>query len=606
MSAADLTAGYRAAGGGKANIIDLTAAASAVAKHGLEQAELTRTRQEEFDKNRADFKAKMQESYDKFVYEDKFDDTGILELDSAGEKLRNQIKASYLQTEWEYNNGLIDEATVRSRNNNIKGQVNEFANLTGDIIKWGEEKAKLEAEGKDNRLNDFRGDLLEAYSKQFKVKSTGAGLVMSTVIDGKEVDVPASQFKRVMQTDQAVDIEKDLDDLVELGGLEEKIQGWGRDAKKITDYTRGEEAKSLIKTRVDQWSAAETMDYALKMGLVTDDPDDKSKPYLGLDAVFADDVQDDIKEAVYKSMAEELDNRLQFKQKKEIYNDTFALAATKQAYARENRRKEKQVLKSADLKVTDEISGDKRNVREFYPTNGKGIELSYVVQDPGNNMSRAFADSIEGVAGHPVPLNAIKSTKYMKERIDMSTGKIEVTLGYDFQQTEEEIYEQINGFTDEQYSDYIDGIVKMHNQNVANNNRSRTVDTGRKDEAGNPITRTESGSGGQIIDAATAEEMKQNRQRGISFATTQMPKEGSGTFKYVPRTLSEYNVILSATGRQPMSNTEWDQFFIAKQANKVKSQAYSKHNKGSSSTPVAPTTTASATTGTVGTQTRNQ
>ena len=586
MSAADLTAGYRAAGGGKANTLDLTTAASAVAKHGLEQAELTRTRQEEFDKNRAEFKAKMQESYDQFVYEDNFDDTGILELDKAGEKLRNEIKANYLQTEWEYNNGLIDEATVRARNNNIKGQVNEFANLTGDIIKWGEEKAKLEAEGKDNRLNDFRADLLEAYSNQFMVKSTGAGLVMSTVIDGQTVDVPASQFKRVMQTDQAVDIEKDLDDLVKLGGLEEKIQGWGRDAKKITDYTRGEEGKALIKTRVDQWSAAETMDYALKMGLVTDDPDDKSKPYLGLDAVFADDVQDDIKEAVYKSMAEELDNRLQFKQKKELYDDKFALAATKQAYARENRRKEKQVLKSADLKVTDEISGDKKNVREFYPTNGKGIELSYVVQDPGNNMSRAFADSIEGVAGHPVPLNAIKSTKYMKERIDMSTGKIEVTLGYDFQQTEEEIYEQINGFTDEQYSDYIDGIVKMHNQNVSN--------AGEKSENGQ-------GSGGQIIDADTVEEMKQNRQRGVSFATTQMPKEGSGTFKYVPRTLSEYNTILAATNRDPISNEEWDQFFIAKQADKVRSQAYTKHNKKQSSSSV-PT----ATTGTVGTQTRNQ
>lgn len=546
MSAADLRAGFLTAGGGKSAGIDLTAASSAVAKHGLEQAELTRTRQEAFDKAREDFKSDMSEAYDQFVYEDQFDDTGILQLDSAAEKLRGQIQNSYLQTEYEYNQGKISEQEVRRRNNLIKGQVNEFKNLTGDIVAWGEEKEKLEAEGKSNRLNDYRGDLLEAYSKQFKVESTGKGLVMSTIIDGKKVDVPASKFKNLMQTDKAVDIETDLDDLVKLGGLEEKIQGWGRDAKKITDYTRGKEGQALIKTRVDQWSAAETMDYALKRGLVTDDPNDKSKPYLGVDAVFADDVQDEIKEAVYESMAQELDDRLQFKQKKEIYNDTFALAATKQSYSRQNNKK--QVLTSADLKVTDELSGDKKVVKEFYPTDGKGIELSYVVQDPGSNMSRAFADSIEANAGFPIPLDAIKSTKFMKERIDMATGAIEVTLGYDYGGNEDSDFggifsKKIESMTDEQYEEFKESFSK------------------------------------KLSKEEQADLAKMDRVNGTSFMTTRAPKDGSGTFKYVPRTLSEYNSILSATGRSPVSNDEWDKFFIAKQADKVKSQAYTKHNK---------------------------
>ena len=571
MSAADLRAGFAIAGGNKANVIDLTAASSAVAKHGLEQAELTRTRQEAFDKARADFQKEMGAAYDEYVYDDQFDDTGILELDAAGEKLRSQIKASYLQTEYEYSQGKISEQEVRRRNRAIQGQVGEFKNFTNDIVAWGEEKEKLEAAGKSNELNDMRRQLLDAYSKQFKVKSTGGGLVMTTVIDGQEVDVPASKFKRLMQTDQAVDIETDLDELVKLGGLEEKLQGWGRDAKKITDYTRGEEGTALIKTRVDQWSAAEVMDYALKRGLVTDDTNDKSKPYLGLDAVFADDVQDGVKEAVYKSMAEELDNRLKFKQKKELYDDKFALAATKQAYARENRRKEKQVLTSAELKVTDEISGDKRTVKEFYPVDGKGIEFSYVVEDPGSNMSRAFADSIEGEAGFPVPLDAIKSTRFMKERIDMNTGKIEVTLGYDYGGNEDSDFagifsKKLQSMTDDQYAEFVDNYSK------------------------------------KLSDEERADLASMDRENGTTFMTTRAPKEGSGTFKYVPRTLSEYNTILSGTGRQPISNETWDQFFIAKQADKVKSQAYTKHNKKQSSTVVAPT----ATTGTVGTQTRNQ
>lgn len=574
MAASDLMAGYRVAGGGRANIIDLTKAASDVAKHQLEQDELTRTRQEAFDKNRADFKKKMQETYDQYVYEDQYDDTGILELDKAAEKLRGSVKAQYLQTEYEYNNGMIDEATVRARNNNLKGQVGQFQSLTKDITEWGARRDALEAEGKSNALNDTRAEVLEKYAKSFKIKSTGEGLIMSTVgTDGKEIDVPAGQFKRLMETDVAVDIETDLDDLVKLGGLDERIEGWGKDAKKITEYTKGKEGQSLIKTRVDQWTPAESIDYALKRGLISDNEEEakeKGIPYMGPDAVFATEVQDGVKEKIYESMSQELEDRLTFKAKSELYDDKFAMEAVKESN-RQKGRAEKSIIKTAELAVTDEISGDKSNVTEVYPTSGKGIEMSYIVQDPGSNMSRAFMDSIEGVAGHAIPANAIKSTKFKKERYNKRTGLIEVTLGYDYENQPEKISEEVLSLTDNKYTEYIDKVVEQHNNKVKANPEG----------------------GGQIIDQATKKDMYSNRQQGVNFATQAMPKSGSGTFKYVPRTLSEYNTILTATGREPISSDKWSEFMLVKRQNKVANQSMARFNP--TGTKVAQTTAATPT-----------
>ena len=128
-------------------------------------------------------------------------------------------------------------------------------------------------------------------------------------------------------------------------------------------------------------------------------------------------------------------------------------------------------------------------------------------------MSRAFADSIEGEAGFPVPLDAIKSTRFMKERIDMNTGKIEVTLGYDYGGNEDSDFagifsKKLQSMTDDQYAEFVDNYSK------------------------------------KLSDEERADLASMDRENGTTFMTTRAPKEGSGTFKYVPRTLSEYNTIL--------------------------------------------------------------
>ena len=533
MAARDYVAGFQVAGGGKANVVDLSAAAAGVAAYGLEQAEETRKRQKEFDENRAAFKKEMADTYDQYVRENNFDDTGILDYDAATEKLRNSIKQSHLETEYLYDQGTIDEAEVRRRNNEMKGQVGEVKNLSADIVAYQEKVQKLEEEGKGSEVNGLRTDILEAFSENFNVVSTAKGLQYQTVVDGEVKGINAGEFKRILNAEQGVDIEKDLDDLVKLGGLEEKIEGYGRDAKKVTEYLRGEEGNALLKTRIDQWSASEKYDYMLKAGLATDDPaiakEGKIKLIDGA-SIFKKEVSEDEDQAIADHMEKELTNRLLFKGKKELYDDKYTLQQIKDRNAAN--RTVKSLVESADIVQTDEDSKDKQRVREVYAKDGKGIPVDYLVATPGNNISRAMMDSIEGIpGGTPVPFDAIKNTKFIMERGDIDTGLIEITLGYDYDVPKEK------------ENSLVEAIGRMSDVK-----RRQSIRKYGK----------EAGLGDSEIQA-----IADDPQKAVSFLTDRAPKKGSSTFKYVPQNLTEYNRILTNTGRKPISDADWSKHVSA-------------------------------------------
>ena len=533
MAARDYVAGFQVAGGGKANVVDLSAAAAGVAAYGLEQAEETRKRQKEFDENRAAFKKEMADTYDQYVRENNFDDTGILDYDAATEKLRNSIKQSHLETEYLYDQGTIDEAEVRRRNNEMKGQVGEVKNLSADIVAYQEKVQKLEEEGKGSEVNGLRTDILEAFSENFNVVSTAKGLQYQTVVDGEVKGINAGEFKRILNAEQGVDIEKDLDDLVKLGGLEEKIEGYGRDAKKVTEYLRGEEGNALLKTRIDQWSASEKYDYMLKAGLATDDPaiakEGKIKLIDGA-SIFKKEVSEDEDQAIADHMEKELTNRLLFKGKKELYDDKYTLQQIKDRNAAN--RTVKSLVESADIVQTDEDSKDKQRVREVYAKDGKGIPVDYLVATPGNNISRAMMDSIEGIpGGTPVPFDAIKNTRFIMERGDIDTGLIEITLGYDYDVPKEK------------ENSLVEAIGRMSDVK-----RRQSIRKYGK----------EAGLGDSEIQA-----IADDPQKAVSFLTDRAPKKGSSTFKYVPQNLTEYNRILTNTGRKPISDADWSKHVSA-------------------------------------------
>ena len=534
MSAQDYMAGFQIAGGKNANnIIDLTADAKAVAKHQLAEDKITYDRQKAFDDARAQFKKDMADQYDQYVYENNFDETGILDFDSATAKLRNTIKSSHLETEYLYNQGIIDEAEVRRRNNSIKGQVNEVQNLSQDITAYTDKVKELEEAGKGSEINGIRTTLLEALNENFNIASNSEGLQFQTIIDGKPVGMNAGKFKQLLNAEQGVDIEKDLDEIVKLGGFEEKLEGWGRNAKKVTSYLRdSEEGKALLNTRIDGWSASEKYDYMLKAGLATDDPELAEKEGLKLITaknIFDKEVSEDEEDLIADHMAKELTNRLLYKEKKELYDDKFALEYTKQKNRRELKA-EKPKVKMADVTQTDADSGDKQRLRTYTPTDGEGIEMSYLIADPGSNMSKQFFASVEGsVNGIPIPAEAIKKAVYKQERIDLDTGVIEIDMGYDYDVEET------------QRTALIDQLMSMS-----------------PSERNSKLNSMEGFSESGISPS--------DDQAVARFLGEMAPKKGSGVFKYVPTDINDYNKIITATGRDPISTADWTEYIKNKRA----------------------------------------
>jgi hypothetical protein len=549
MAASDYVAGYQVAGAGKAQVVDLSAQAAQVAKFGVEQQALTRQKQKEFDDQRAQFKADMAEAYDQYVHENNFDNTGILDFDNATDKLRNEIKNSHLQTEYLYDQGVIDEAEVRRRNNEIKGQVNQVKGLSQQITKFAGDVQTLDEAGKGNAVNDLRTDLLENLSNNFNIVSNENGLQYQTLDkDGNVLAFSAGEFQRILNAEQGVDIEKDLDEIVKLGGLEEKLEGYGRDAKKVTSYLRdSEEGKALLKTRIDQWSSSEKYDYMIQAGLATDDPELARKQGLKLldaSSIFKKEVSEDEEKAIAEHMAEELGTRLSYKETKELYDDKFALEGLRQK-GRAALSKEKTIIKSADVELTDDF-GNKRRVKEVYPTSGKGIQLDYIVQDPGNNISRSMMEAIEGIEGGiPIPFDAIKKTVFKRQRADVDSGLIEIELGYDYDMKGEAGGE----------SSLVQAIERMSDVNYRKSIRKFGQDAG--------------------LSEAEISNLETNKSQGVSFLTDRAPKAGSATFTYVPTNISEYNKIRTATGQEPISNADWSKYIEAKK----KSQGWSSLNK---------------------------
>jgi hypothetical protein len=229
-------------------------------------------------------------------------------------------------------------------------------------------------------------------------------------------------------------------------------------------------------------------------------------------------------------MEKELTNRLLFKGKKELYDDKYTLQQIKDRNA--SNRATKQLVESADIVQTDKDSGDKQRVREVYAKDGKGIPVDYLVQNPGNNISRAMMDSIEGIpGGTPVPFDAIKNTKFIMERSDIDTNLIEITLGYDYDIPKEDD------------NSLVEAIGRMSDVK-----RRQSIRKYGK----------EAGLGDSEIQA-----IADDPQKAVSFLSDRAPKKGSSTFKYVPQNLTEYNRILTNTGRKPISDADWSKHVSA-------------------------------------------
>ena len=554
MAAQDYLAGFQTAGGGRAPVIDLSKQAAEVAKFGREQQALTREKQEAFDKEREDFREEMSDEYDSYVYENNFDGTGITDFDSSTEKLRNTIKSNQLRTEKLFDEGKISMAEVRRRNNQIKGQVNEVSELSKSINSFVAKSQEYNESGKGNRVNDLRTDILEGMTEDFNITDGPDGLVYQYKTkdeSGKEVikNINAKDFKRVLSAEQGVDIEKDLDELVALGGFDQDIEGRFGDREQVKRYLRdSDDGKALLRTRVDNWSASEKYDYMLQTGLATDDPalaKAKGLKLIDESSVFAKEVSEEDDELITERLSDELMNRLDFKEERKEYESSLDVERIRQAG--QNKRSKSKV-KAKEI-VVDQIDGSKKRVSEVYPTEGKGIDFEYLVQNLGTEkdygMGAQLLDSAASeLKGVPLPVKAIKNVTFTKERVDVDSGKIEIFMGYDYDTTDPEVTVM-----------YLETLPA----------------TKRKEAFENIINQNN-------LPVEKISDFEKDPREAARFMDSMRPKQGSGVFKYVPETLSAYNQILTGTDRDPMNEEDWNKYLMNKKKS-FKGGVMSKHNK---------------------------
>lgn len=451
MAARDYVAGFQVAGGGKANVVDLSAAAAGVAAYGLEQAEETRKRQKEFDENRAAFKKEMADTYDQYVHENNFDDTGILDFDSSTEKLRNSIKQSHLETEFLYNQGTIDEAEVRRRNNEIKGQVGEIKNLSQDIVAYQDSVKKLEDEGKGSEVNNVRTDLLEAMSENFNVVSTANGLQYQTIVDGEVKGVNASQFKKVLDAREGVNIQTDIDEIIKLGGFDEYVKG----DKKIKDFTSivDEEKGEAIGTAFDVSLAKKTdeqiLDMMMKLGLADDDEKiakDNNLRHIKGEDVFSFKATDDDRKKLKVKLQEELVNQLELKRQQTFYEDPKAILAYKKRLDNQKEpihtqgmEKRKVTVTNPDGTVTEEQNSFDTYMPKKIPGKPSGINISYALEqsEVGSGESAFVSGLLKKMNDNLKPgqqtvgIDAIKKTTLLQGERNKNTGAWTFRVGID-------------------------------------------------------------------------------------------------------------------------------------------------------------------------------
>ena len=443
MSSRGLLAGYRVAGAGQAAIVDLSAKADEVAKYKLLSDQVTYQRQKAFDDERKKFKMDMADAYDATIYEDNFDDTGITDLDAAGTKLQGQLKQAYIENQYAYDQGLIDEAEYKSRSNKLKGEVNQVQNLIGDINKATSEYQALEESGKGNATNRAKIRMLEDLGNNIRFTRGPNGLAINTLRpdvdeDGNETGLPPSEvslgvrnFKDLLNMENGFDSTTAVENIVKRGGFTEELvkigSGRGFDTK-IKSFVRDDEnVKKVVKAEAQQMSKSQKLDFLLKNDAITEDEAEK--------LIFSKEpLSAELSGKVEEGLVEDLQQELIFKQEQTVYKDDFALASYKSHLKASQGKEAKYVL----ARVTDEIAGDGRGNRSQYlPKKEGGIPFGNLTSQ--DRLLRTIREQISGlpdtlrggVQGSEIEEDILKNAKIQMINQFDDTGQYELTFSYD-------------------------------------------------------------------------------------------------------------------------------------------------------------------------------
>jgi hypothetical protein len=412
MAAGALAAGYGAqgAGGNQGSgmtglaTIGLSIGAAAERKNIREQQA-----QKEFTEKREAFKKDQQDLYDGIAYEDQFEDTGLTDLDEAGQKFADTLRSEYELNNQMYEMGYIDEQEVRKRNARMKGQVKHLKEgVYGKMTAFKENYDKLTAEGKESEADALKLQMMESMTKNISFGVDGAGNVemrtpgtgeVAVGPDGKidpskATRVPLSKFNDLLRNENGVDLDNVTKGITDLEGAGDIYRAGSREYTRYTGFGAdggrqlSKQQDELMGTAIAGMSQTEKIDALSRLGGVYSDKAefDKLSAEEKKDAVFIDskdvmgygaELEQEIDQKLKMGLNNKLMNELIAKESSKPYDDPLERA---KGMARISQSTKKPLVNTLPILGTDANDGRGDRI-QIAPTDLKGLQASGLTEN---------------------------------------------------------------------------------------------------------------------------------------------------------------------------------------------------------------------------------
>jgi hypothetical protein len=410
------------------------------------------TAQKEFTKAREDFQKEQQDLYGALAYEDQFDDTGITDVDAAGQKLANVLKSEYEMTQQLYRMGKIDENEVRRRNTRMKGQIGSLKSGVYDKISAFKKEldSKVQA-GKDSEADHMKLRQLEAMTKNVafgvdangnvEIRTPGTGEVAlgedGKVDMSKATRMPMSKLTSMLQNEPGTDLNTMTD---RIRNLEKAGDIYRSGSREYTRYTQpdGEGGRKLSPDQDELMSVAikglsptEKLDALKKLG-----GDFEEMGITDADVLGYEDNPEKVKaidDALKQGLNNKLMNELRAMESSKPYEDPAAKAS-----------RIKDATKEPLVSAANVLSRDAKDGRgdriQYVPTDLRGLQATGLTFD--DKFQREALKEISLTTNRVMPegpdvtvsgQDAIKNAKIIGANDYIDEGIFQVEFQYEYE-----------------------------------------------------------------------------------------------------------------------------------------------------------------------------
>lgn len=407
--------------------------------------------QKEFTQARKEFEKEQSDLYGALAYEDQFDETGITDVDAAGQKLANVLKSEYEMTQQLYRMGKIDENEVRRRNSRMKGQIGQLK--SGVYDKISSFKAELDKKvqaGTDSEADHMKLRQLEAMTKNvafgvdasgnIEIRTPGTGEVAlgpdGKVDMNKATRIPMSKFStEILQNENGADLNAMTD---RIRGLEKAGDIYRAGSREYTRYTQpdgeggrklSEDQDALMSIAIKGLSPTEKLDALKKLGADFDELGITDDDVLGYDS----DKEAAIDQKLKEGLNNKLMNELRAMESSKPYDDPAKKAAEIKAATKDP------LVSAANVLAKDAKDGRGDRV-QYVPTDLRGLQATGLTFD--DKFQREALREISLTTNRVMPegpdvtvagQDAIKNAKIIGASDFIDEGIFQVEFQYDYE-----------------------------------------------------------------------------------------------------------------------------------------------------------------------------